>query len=95
MLPAESESHAMLAEIRQEQNRWSDAIHEWQRVSEIRKLEPTGLLKLAAAQIHQKEWQAAIETIRKLRAREWPSRFDNVENDIQALERQINSSQPR
>jgi predicted Zn-dependent protease len=94
MLPTESESHAMLAEIRQEQGRWQDAIHEWQRVSEIRKLEPTGLLKLAAAQIHEKEWSAAEETLRQLRAREWPPRFSSVENEIRDLERQV-ESRPR
>jgi tetratricopeptide (TPR) repeat protein len=92
MQPTESESHAMLAEIRQEQGRWDDAIHHWRRVSEIRKLEPTGLLKLAAAQIHEQQWQAAEETLHKLRSREWPSRFANVESEIQAFERQISAS---
>ena len=45
-LPNESESHAMLAEVREKQSRWSDAAAHWSRVAEIRKLEPTGLLKL-------------------------------------------------
>ena len=46
--PNESESHAMLADIRQHQNRWSEAADCWQQVAKIRALEPTGLLKLAA-----------------------------------------------
>jgi tetratricopeptide (TPR) repeat protein len=85
----EAESHTMLAEIRQEQGRWQDAIHEWRRVSELRALEPTGLLKLAAAQIHERDWKAAGETVRKLRSREWPSRYFNVENEINQLDRQV------
>jgi predicted Zn-dependent protease len=93
MQPTESESHAMLAEIRQEQGRWDAAIHEWQRVSDIRKLEPTGLVKLAAAQIHEQQWKAAEETVRKLRSREWPSRFSNVENEIRDLDRRIQRPQ--
>ena len=56
MLPTESESHALLAEIREKENRWPEAIVQWQRVAAIRSLEPTGLLKLANAQIHENEW---------------------------------------
>ena len=55
MQPLESESHTLLAEIRQKQNRWPEAIEHWRRVSEIRALEPTGLLKLAEAQLHEKQ----------------------------------------
>src|SRR5262249_44962900 len=57
VLPTESESHAMLAEIRQQQNRWAEAGVHWEQVARIRALEPTGLLKLAAVQIHQKQWE--------------------------------------
>ncbi|MGD0384415.1 MAG: hypothetical protein ABSA77_12915, partial [Thermoguttaceae bacterium] len=52
VLPNESESHALLAEIRQGQNRWPEAAESWRQVAKIRSLEPTGLLKLAGAQIH-------------------------------------------
>jgi predicted Zn-dependent protease len=95
MLPTESESHTMLAEIRQEEGRWDDAIGQWRRVSEIRSLEPTGLLKLAAAQIHEQQWDAASETVRQLRTREWPARFFNVENEVRELERQLEQSRRR
>jgi predicted negative regulator of RcsB-dependent stress response len=47
------------------------------------------LLRLAAAQVHQKLWDAAAETMRELRAKNWPSRFGNIEFQIQELERQI------
>ena len=59
MLPNESEGHAALAEVREKQARWADAIAHWERVAEIRALEPTGLLKLAGAQIENKSWDNA------------------------------------
>ncbi len=65
----------MLAEIRQQQNRWDEAIVHWQQVARIRALEPTGLLKLAEAQIHQQLWDDADATVRQLESRTWPSRF--------------------
>ncbi len=85
----ESESHALLAEIREKQNRWPEAIAEWEHVARLRSLEPTGLLKLAAAQIHESQWDAARATIRKLESRTWPTRFSEVRNQIRALERLV------
>ena len=52
LLPNEAEGHAMLAEIRQEQDRWPEAARHWQEVVRIRRLEPTGLLRLAGADPH-------------------------------------------
>jgi tetratricopeptide (TPR) repeat protein len=89
VLPSESESHAMLAEIRQEQNRWGEAIRHWRQAAQLRALEPTGLLKLAAAQIHEKQWDAAQDALRRLKARNWPSQFSNVEAEIRQLDREI------
>ncbi|MEI8381847.1 MAG: VIT domain-containing protein [Planctomycetota bacterium] len=87
--PTEAENHAALAERRQSQDRWTEAIALWERVAELRKLEPNGLLKLAAAQIHQEQWDNARSTINKLRKTEWPTRFTNVEAEASALEMQI------
>lgn len=87
--PKEAEHHEALAVIRQEQNRWADAIEHWKHVAALRALEPNGLLKLAESQIHEKRWSAARSTIGKLKAREWPSRFSNVEGQIQKLEKRI------
>jgi tetratricopeptide (TPR) repeat protein len=95
MLAHESESHALLAEIRQEQDRWDDAIAHWRRVAQIRALEPTGLLKLAAAQIHQRQWDAAAETLRQLDGKGWPSRFGDVHSQVRQLERQIEENRTR
>ena len=78
VLPNESESHQMLAGIREQQNRWPEAIAEWEHVARLRVLEPTGLLKLAAAQIHERLWDKAQQTLRKLDANNWPERFGDV-----------------
>ena len=84
-LPNESEGHAMLAAIRQTQNRWPEAIAEWQRVAAIRSLEPTGLLNLAKAQTHEKLWSEAIASAKQLLAKEWPSRFGNTHAEAAAI----------
>ena len=87
--PNESESHAAMAELRQNQNRWSESIPHWEQVAKLRKLEPTGLLKLAAAQVHEKRWEAAKESLHKLNKTEWPSRFNNITNEIRQLEQRL------
>ena len=85
----ESESHTVLAEIRQGQNRWNEAIHEWRQVVRLRTLEPTGLVKLAEAQIHQQLWDDADATIFQLQSRTWPSRFSDVEHQTWQLRQKI------
>ncbi len=82
----EAENHQALAELRQNQDRWQDAIQHWQHVARLRSLEPTGLVHLAKAQIHEKDWRAARDSLKKLTGREWPGRFDNVQNDIRELQ---------
>lgn len=87
--PNEAESHAALAELRQSQNRWDEAIPQWQQVASLRKLEPTGLLKLTEAQLHEKQWDAARESIQKLNATAWPARFNLVPIQIRQLEERL------
>ncbi len=84
--PNEAENHAALAELRQKQGRWNEAIEQWQAAADLRRLEPTGLVKLAEAQLHQQQWDAARQSIRKLERTEWPSRFNTIENDIRRLQ---------
>jgi hypothetical protein len=84
--PNEAENQAVMAELRQKQDRWAEAIPHWELVAEFRKLEPNGLLKLAEAQLHQKQWDAARATILKLRKTDWPARFNNVQFQASALE---------
>ena len=87
--PNEAESHAALGELRQQQNRWDEAIPHWEQVAELRRLEPTGLLKLAAAQIQLQQWEPARATINRLRKTEWPARFNNVTQDATQLEARL------
>ncbi|MBI2195349.1 MAG: hypothetical protein HYU36_25490 [Planctomycetes bacterium] len=89
MLPQESESHAMLAEIRQVQNRWPDAIVQWEQVARIRSIEPTGHLKLAEALIHEKRWKEAKETVKTLLGKTWPQRFGDVHAQAMQLGERI------
>ena len=89
VLASEAESHTMLAEVREGQGRWADAIRQWRDVARLRALEPTGLLRLAAAEVHEKQWAAAAETVRQLRRKSWPPRFNNIEWQIQQLEQQV------
>jgi hypothetical protein len=58
-------------------------------VARIRALEPTGLLKVAAVQIRQKQWDDAAETLRKLNVRSWPPRFSDVQHQVRQLEEQV------
>ncbi|MBC7821246.1 MAG: hypothetical protein IAG10_30535 [Planctomycetaceae bacterium] len=87
--PNESESHTAMAELRQKQNRWAEAIPHWERVAEFRRLEPTGLIKLTEAQLHEKQWAEARKSIDKLQKTEWPSRFNDVTNQTRRLQEQL------
>src|SRR5262249_42652764 len=95
MLPNESEGHAALAEVYEKQNRWPEAIAQWERVAKIRSLEPTGLLKLAAAQIHEKAWDQAAATLRTLRSQSWPQRFGDVQQQAREMERMMEGLENR
>lgn len=87
--PNEAENHTALAELRQNQNRWDEAIPHWEQVAKLRRLEPTGLLRLAQAQIHEKQWNAARQSIEKLQRTEWPARFSDVSSQVLVLQQQL------
>ena len=87
--PNEAAHHQALAEFRQEQNRWEEAIEQWRHVARLRALEPNGLLKLTEALIHEKRWDEARESIGKLNQAQWPSRFNNVGSATERLQRQL------
>lgn len=87
--PNEAENHQALAELRQSQGRWNDAVPEWEQVAELRKLEPTGLVRLAAALIQVKQFDRAAETLTKVRRTAWPSRFDPLMNELPALDEAV------
>jgi hypothetical protein len=53
----------------------------WKPVHRIRSLEPTGLLKIAEAQIHQKQTDATFDQLEETK---WPPRFSNVHQECDA-----------
>ena len=59
----------------------------------VRSIEPTGYLKLAAAQIHEKQWPAARDTIKMLTGKTWPTRFGDVQQQAQALLQTVNQGE--
>ena len=87
--PLEAEHHQAVAEIRQQQDRWSDAIDQWRQVAKLRRLEPNGLIKLAEAQIHEQQTDQARETIEQLSSTTWPARFSDVQSQIERLTRSL------
>lgn len=89
MKPNEADSHTKLAEIRERQNRWPDAIHHWRHVVRIRSLEPTGLVRLIGAQIHEKRFDDARRDLKKLEETNWPQRFGNMKNQVNRLRREM------
>ena len=90
MLPTETEGHTQLAKIRQEQNRWDDAIVHWQRVSELRSKEPDGLLNLCRAYLHQQQRSEAQSALKQLRRTVWPPRFDKtLESELPKLQTEL------
>ena len=78
-----------MAELRQTQERWAEAIPHWEQIARYRKLEPTGLLKLAEAQIHEKRLAEATQSLQTLKHTAWPSRFGDVESQIRQLEEKL------
>jgi predicted Zn-dependent protease len=83
--PNEAESHQAMATLRQEEDRWPEAIPHWRRVGELRELEPTGLLGLAQAQIHLRQTPDAKITLDRLLATAWPERFGDVHGQARSL----------
>ena len=83
-LPNESEGHAMLAEIRQNQDRWADAAGHWQEVAKIRAFEPIGLQRLADAYLKLGNREEAATALKKILAKEWPNRFGGVHGDARS-----------
>ena len=93
VLPTEYEGHAMLAELREVQERWDEAIRHWRIAAENRTLEPTGLLKLCAAQVRAKRWGDARDTANRVLPRVWPERFGDVHGQARRMLEQIEKGQ--
>jgi tetratricopeptide (TPR) repeat protein len=84
-MPEEAESHRTLAELREGQERWVEAITQWEQVVRIRSLEPDGYMHLAAALMHEKMWLRAGEVLAELMQTKWPSHFGDVKQKASEL----------
>jgi len=73
--PHEAEGQAKFASYREKQDRWDEAISHWQEVAKLRKLEPTGLLGLAPALLHQKRLEEFDAAMKQLENSPWPQHF--------------------
>jgi tetratricopeptide (TPR) repeat protein len=87
--PNESEFQASLAEVRQNQNRWEDALPHWRHVIRIRTNEPAGYFGLARALIRLRHWDEAREIVDEIMAKDWPERFGDVHETGRSLIRDI------
>jgi outer membrane lipoprotein-sorting protein len=92
--PNEAENHVALAKLRQTQNRWPESLPHWRKAAELRALEPTNLVHLGDAQIHEKDWPGLAQTVKRLTEKRWPSRF-SISSDIGRLQRAVKSNQKK
>jgi hypothetical protein len=76
LAPQEASHHAAVAEIRQSQNRWEEALGHWRRVATLKRLDPSGLIHVAAAEIELKRWDDARRTMKELERSPWLPRFE-------------------
>jgi tetratricopeptide (TPR) repeat protein len=87
--PGETEGHQKLAETREKEKRLPEAIEQWQKVAEIRTLEPTGHLNVARLQLELKDKEAATKTIKKLDSQSWPERFNEELKQLPKLKQEL------
>lgn len=90
--PEEAEGHRRLAREREVQNRFADAVTQWQQVVRVRTDEPEGWLALAQAQAHAGDRAAARQTLQKVVTTKWHARFGDVQQ--QAVQLLAPLSQP-
>ena len=55
----------------------------------MRSLEPAGLIGLAEAQLHLKQFDAAKATLQKLRAKAWPPHAGDTPAKVRELEARL------
>lgn len=76
--PEEAEGHRKLAQKRQEQARFAEAVVQWQQVVRVRTDEPEGWLGLAQAQTQAGDPAGARQTLQRVIDQKWEARFGDV-----------------
>ena len=87
--PNDANHHAALAEWREQQNRWDEALQHWQQFIKQRRLDPTGLVRLAKVQLKLNQTPAARETLKQLESTTWPPRYNTIPEDIRQLKEKL------
>ncbi len=83
--PNESEGHRMLAQIRQGQDRWQDAVGHWRHVVRVRSEEPDGHLGLAKVLIQAKQADEARAVLEGVLSASWPARYPGTRDQARRL----------
>ena len=78
-------AHRRLARQREEQQRFADAVTQWQHVVRIRTDEPEGWLGLAGAQDRAGDRDGARRTLQQVIKTRWAARFGDVEQQAMQL----------
>lgn len=74
MQPNEAESHTLLAQHREEQGRFADAVGQWRQVVRVRTKESPGWFGLAAAQKKAGDDAGARATLEDFLQKDWPTK---------------------
>jgi len=83
--PNEADGHRRLAQHREEEQRYDDAIVQWRQVVRIRTDEPVGWLSLAKAQLKAGRTEKARATLKHVLSRKWDARFGDVHDKARKL----------
>ncbi|TWT55398.1 Vault protein inter-alpha-trypsin [Thalassoglobus neptunius] len=83
--PNDPKTHQQLAEYRMSQHRWSESLPHWERVIELNRNDPAGLIGRANAEIALGNLEAAHETLRLIESTDWPDHFENVDDEIKII----------
>jgi len=81
----ESEGRALLAEVREKQQRFDEAVGEWRQVIRVRTKEPDGYLGLGRALIAAGLAADAREVLDGVLSQTWPPRFGNPHREAKEL----------
>jgi uncharacterized protein HemY len=85
----EADHHSVFAEIRSEEGSLAATMAHRQRAADLRREDPTLLVRLAEAQIRFGDKTAARGTLSRLATTKWDERFADIPNEIQRLRKQL------
>jgi predicted Zn-dependent protease len=69
--PNEPNPHVQLAEIREKQERWTEAIIHWERAAAMGTEDPHPILRIGRIYVETEQWDEFIETMERIRVGDW------------------------